>query len=369
LPSIQTFSQGSCGTPYGTFYDDDQSCTCMDLSFGVDCVTFFMSIFLDCPCTFPDDYADANSDGNCYNNLAAGTYCFVFTQPASGFVYTTLITNNCVSCNSLTGIGGNYDGSHGSTHGCGAETFDKDCNSLGTGIKVGTGNAGIAAGDIITYCITVPAACSGAMDICPVSRCDDLTDCGEGTSALPIKLTYMKTERYDEYVSLVWKTGSEVNNDYFSLERRPEGQDIFETVAQVNGMGNSSVEVKYEYKDYNPYPGTYYYRLHQTDYDGKINYVGMAVVHPAEVNNKMEVISIFPNPATDNIRYELNSPKDALVRVEVLNGIGEQVLIENIEATSGSNSKMLNVTNLSQGVYILKISTRDEVVIKKFIKS
>jgi len=367
--SMQAFGQGSCGSPDGTFFDDDDACSCIDLSCGGDCNSCFMTVCLDCPCLFPDDYADADADGNCLNDLAQGTYCFAFTQPTSGNIYTTLITNNCGGCNSLSAIGGSYDGSHNTTHPCSSETFDKDCSSLGSGLMVGTGNAGIAVGDIITYCVTVPAGCDGAMDICPVTRCDDEPDCGEATSALPITLVYIKTEREAEYVTLTWETASESNNDFFTIERRAEEMEEFDSLTTVKGMGNSNVTVKYTYQDNDPYPGKYIYRLSQTDYDGTSNYVGMGLVKAADQTGGLELIALFPVPASTELNYELHLPSDGFIKTEVLNAIGEQVVLTEEEGIEGTNGKSINVSGLPQGVYILKITTDDGMAVKQFVVS
>jgi hypothetical protein len=72
-------------------------------------------------------------------------------------------------------------------------------------------------------------------------------------------------------VFLEWVTKSERNNDYFSIERSEDGK-IFETIKQINGAGNSTKKLHYDFTDYSPLRGTNYYRLKQTDYDGKSEY-------------------------------------------------------------------------------------------------
>lgn len=68
--------------------------------------------------------------------------------------------------------------------------------------------------------------------------------------------------------------------------------------------------------------------------------------------------SVYPNPTTDNIK--VNS-KDEIKSLEVLDFIGQSLLINH-----GSTS--INVEQLPNGIYILKISTDKNSKIQKFIK-
>ena len=76
---------------------------------------------------------------------------------------------------------------------------------------------------------------------------------------------------------LDWSTASERNNDYFTIERSASGQD-FEEVARVDGAGNSVSTVNYTDRDPWPLPGTSFYRLRQTDFDGTTSVSNMVPV-------------------------------------------------------------------------------------------
>lgn len=73
--------------------------------------------------------------------------------------------------------------------------------------------------------------------------------------------------------SLLWSTASETNNDYFSIERSYNGKE-FEEIAQVKGAGNSAKINHYKYFDALNLGLTkdVYYRIKQTDFDGKFAY-------------------------------------------------------------------------------------------------
>jgi len=87
---------------------------------------------------------------------------------------------------------------------------------------------------------------------------------------LPTEMIDFSGQLIGEDNLLVWNTGSEHNNDYFTLERSRNGYD-FEVLAIVDGAGNSTSQLHYEEFDLDPYPSTYY-RLKQTDFDGQFVY-------------------------------------------------------------------------------------------------
>ena len=74
------------------------------------------------------------------------------------------------------------------------------------------------------------------------------------TTPLPIDLVNNRVQCKDANVEVEWTTNSEVNNDYFSVERSSTGTD-FEIVATIDGALNSSETHEYTWVDSNPYHG------------------------------------------------------------------------------------------------------------------
>src|SRR6185369_6247111 len=96
----------------------------------------------------------------------------------------------------------------------------------------------------------------------------------------------------------IWTTAAEVNNDFFTVERSVDGIN-YETIAVVDGAGNSTVMLNYGTVDKNPYEGISYYRLMQTDYDGASSYSQTVII-----NNSFATtadVMVYPNPVTDHV--------------------------------------------------------------------
>jgi len=99
-----------------------------------------------------------------------------------------------------------------------------------------------------------------------------------GLNPLPIELLSFDATLIEDQVHLDWITLTEINNDFFTVERSKEGL-IFEEVAIVPGAGNSNVQRIYSSIDHEPYQGISYYRLKQTDYNGDFSFSNIAIIN------------------------------------------------------------------------------------------
>jgi hypothetical protein len=121
---------------------------------------------------------------------------------------------------------------------------------------------------------------------------------GGTTNPLPIDLLSFEASVEGEEVRLEWITLSEVNNDYFIVERSGDARQ-FEALVKVDGAGNSTAQQWYVEYDHQPLSGFNYYRLKQYDFNGKIQYSETVAVHFQSLTE----IGIYPNPSNELLRY------------------------------------------------------------------
>jgi hypothetical protein len=114
-------------------------------------------------------------------------------------------------------------------------------------------------------------------------------------SALPVDFISFKAVMQSGKVNLEWITGSELNNEYFVVERSEDGEQFTE-VARVNGKGNTNGISTYQTIDPNPFVGISYYRIRQVDTDGTYSFSKTVSV---ENNSDELAIQIFPNPVQE----------------------------------------------------------------------
>ena len=90
---------------------------------------------------------------------------------------------------------------------------------------------------------------------------------GGGCTPLPIELLHFDAKLVDNKVICNWATATEINTDYFVIQRTTDGIN-YENIDSTSASENSFEIRYYELEDPNPIPGTSYYRLKQYDLDG-----------------------------------------------------------------------------------------------------
>lgn len=106
------------------------------------------------------------------------------------------------------------------------------------------------------------------------------------TNPLPVEFGNLTHEIVNDRVRLEWYTLSELNNDYFIIEKSTD-MDSWTEVGRVNGNGTTSVRSDYNF-EFSAF-GEFYIRLKQFDYDGKNE-----VLKTIHIVN--DGFNLYPNP-------------------------------------------------------------------------
>jgi hypothetical protein len=137
---------------------------------------------------------------------------------------------------------------------------------------------------------------------------------------LPIELLYFKGSEYNSDNILHWSTASENNNDYFTIEKTKDGID-WEVVNREHGAGNSSNQLYYSSADENIESIINYYRLKQTDYDGKFKYSEIISIDN-RVNKDKQIYRIVNMLGEDvNLQYYRG-----IVIIEYMDGSVDKII-------------------------------------------
>lgn len=179
-------------------------------------------------------------------------------------------------------------------------------------------------------------------------------------SPLPIELLVFHAVEWEEGVRFLWTTASETNNDYFSIERSPDGENWTE-VLRVDGAGNSSSPLDYDAIDPDPLPGVSYYRLKQTDFDGKYSYSKVNAVTFEHVSDRQ--VRMYPNPADDYISIEANSSEMEGFKVFDLQG-GDMTGNVEVSVIQSSLYK-INLSELPSGIYTMRTRSAVDRIYKR----
>lgn len=171
---------------------------------------------------------------------------------------------------------------------------------------------------------------------------------------LPIELVYFKGQSFKNSNLLIWRTASEVNNEGFYIERSNDGV-TWQELSFVDGNGTTTDVIDYQYVDKNVSYGISYYRLRQVDFDGAFEYSNIISL---ESDENVQVLNVYPIPASTQLTLQYTSLNEDKISIEVVDLLGRPNLTEEHSVTEGMNSVVLDVSDLSKGIYILKITNR-----------
>jgi hypothetical protein len=185
-------------------------------------------------------------------------------------------------------------------------------------------------------------------------------------SPLPVELLFFHASPAHNAVDLNWATLTETNNNYFTIERSADARE-FEWVGKVNGAGNSSEQLNYKLKDINPLPGLSYYRLKQTDFNGKTT-----IYDPVSVTfSSNAYFTVYPNPSHGNdLAIKMGNTfqgKEVLVVLYDMNGrqIYSKLIVS--DKSEGPLQAIELEDKLAPGVYLIIASSDNDIYKQKII--
>lgn len=174
---------------------------------------------------------------------------------------------------------------------------------------------------------------------------------------LPVQMGDFNVIESTEGVVLSWQTFSELNNDFFTVERSVAGVEWNE-LARVDGAGTSSSVNSYLYIDRDPLNGLSYYRIKQTDFNGFFSFSGIKTINVSK--NPGPSVIVFPNFLTEEniLTLEVNGiEKSQVAGISVVNMEGKIEYQSGMEIERGKNIYQIKFNSLSPGRHFLVFTT------------
>ncbi len=171
-------------------------------------------------------------------------------------------------------------------------------------------------------------------------------------TAIPVELVTFKAKANNSTTVLSWLTASEINNQGFGIERSNDGTN-YTAIGNVKGNGTTSAAHNYTFTDNAPATGSNYYRLRQTDFNGKETMSsvvsvlfgkGGLIVRNTLAHNSLDVTAsdVTPTP------------------LSIFNLSGQQVYVGKVQG-----SQSIDVSALSAGLYIVRTAAGE---VGRFVK-
>ena len=270
LSFIPLISWGQCNTDAVFFCDNSEPFTFVQASY------FYPSMCLDILDSTEAKYAYVIleiSQGGELNMLVNGDQTSGYVDVA---VYdVTGSTNPCQDMGNASQIACNY--AVGGANGCNEFGSNFGCVSSVPAPTVNTG-------DVLMIMVE---NWSDVQNNFTITLSDSEGSAQSNCNSLPVELVSFK----GDCNLLEWETASENNNNYFLIEKSIDSH-IWEDVARVDGMGNTTSNTNYSYK--NNSVGLTYYRLSQFDYDAKGEVLETIVINcPKEDAYEVKYYNIF----------------------------------------------------------------------------
>ncbi|MFY7900753.1 MAG: choice-of-anchor V domain-containing protein [Chitinophagaceae bacterium] len=164
--------------------------------------------------------------------------------------------------------------------------------------------------------------------------------------ALPIELKSFQANVIKEQVQLQWQTSSEINADYFVVEKSTDGQ-VFTALSNVKAAGNSTTNQSYSYVDNQVayFNRTIFYRLKQVDKDGSFKY-SKTVIATIQSSHNVVVNKMFPTITKPGATMyaDVTSKTNTTIRITLTNSLGKtlQVIQQNVQ--SGNQKIAINIS-------------------------
>jgi hypothetical protein len=193
---------------------------------------------------------------------------------------------------------------------------------------------------------------------------------GSGSAnPLPVTLLYFTAKKNGNKVDFKWATASEIDNDYFLIERSSDGINFTELIMK-DGAGNSTVTKKYTAEDLAPIDGVNYYRLSQTDYNGTTAYSEIISVNfVTNAETPVSMFSIYPSPFNGGFKISFVAARNSEALFMLMNSNGVLISEQKIQASSGYNNYEYKDENgLLPGIYFGYLIVGDTKLTQRIVK-
>jgi hypothetical protein len=184
------------------------------------------------------------------------------------------------------------------------------------------------------------------------ARLPVIAQVGSCSSPTPVKFIALKAEKRNTGVFVKWNVAIQENIDSYSIQTSHNGIQ-FKEIARVNAI---SGRTSYEYVNFESFSSGAYYRVVAVESNG------IQIASPLIFLNNEEAIKIMPNPSIHG-KFEIVS-ENAIESVYVYDFAGN--LMKAFERVR--NKKTFDVSDLSPGIYIVRINLENDTHVIKLVK-
>ena len=171
---------------------------------------------------------------------------------------------------------------------------------------------------------------------------------GALSPSLPVSLLTYNVHKMGESINIEWETTSEVNNEYFTIERSYDLAS-WEEIARIEGSNLEVGNSQYLVVDKPEHSGSVLYRLSQQDVDGKLTILGIRSINMSGFVDKE--VSLYPNPGSDVVYI---SPATLEIQsLDLIDYSGRTI------KTTLPGQNFIELFDIIAGLYVVRITEKD----------
>lgn len=171
---------------------------------------------------------------------------------------------------------------------------------------------------------------------------------------LPVELLSFDANCVKNHHQIKWTTASELNNDFFTLEKSADGTE-FTLFRKIEGSGTVNDSKNYEVSTDDGIAA--YYRLRQYDFNGTMHDL-KTIYAPSCQNDEFKLLSV--NQVEDIVNAIVSSPDNIKAEITLFDLKGALIFKEEVSLSTGVNSVRLPI-NLAKGLYYFQIINDNQV--------
>lgn len=199
---------------------------------------------------------------------------------------------------------------------------------------------------------------AGIQNVVPEGNVDGLLAKFGLNSPLPVTWKTFTANWQNDHTDLNWSTWSEQNCAFYEVEKSIDATSWI-AIAQVKAKGNSAFENTYSASDKEVANGITYYRIKQTDRDGRYQYSATQTIY----RENTLTFSLYPNPCTMTLHIQLpESSQTSLIEIYSIDGK------KLISTETNETAHQIDIRPLSKGTYWLRVYNNQKISTQKFIK-
>jgi hypothetical protein len=221
--------------------------------------------------------------------------------------------------------------------------------------------------ETITY--LVPASRSAAAETFVVQVFTAGAGGGEFTvsssAALPVELVSFDGQAMEKTNKLTWATAREDAADRYQVERSSTATSNWSVIGEVDAVGNSETESRYELIDESPLANAFY-RLRMVDQDGTSTFSD--IVELANASLRSSDLSVFPIPAINEVTVSFEAQAEGKANITLTDLTGRTISEQVMDVTTGQNLKTINLQRRAPGIYLVRVNVDGTQMTQRVIK-